>query len=318
MTPPAGKVDVRPAEVADDDAVLDLLGRVLGWHRGDRDDELFRWKHRDNVFGRSPAWVAVAGGELVAYRTLMRWEFDGPDGEVVRAVRAVDTVTDERFRGQGLFRTLTMHALDELRTTDVRLVFNTPNGQSRPGYLRMGWQVVGRLPISARPRGLRGLARMARARVASARWSTPTTAGVAAADVFDGSWAPREVGVAHLGLRTRRSSGYLAWRYARSPLDYRVWLSGESPEDGVVVFRLRQRGGAQELEVLDCLGPAPSRSALRGLRRATGADYALALGARPAGFVPVRGQGPLLTYRAVDAEGLAPAFDLALGDVELF
>ena len=45
--------------------------------------------------------------------------------------------------GRGVFRALTMHALDELHARGVSFVFNTPNDQSRPGYMNMGWRPVG-------------------------------------------------------------------------------------------------------------------------------------------------------------------------------
>ena len=87
-----------------------------------------------------------------AFRVLMRWEFV-EHGRVVHAVRAVDTATHPDYQGRGIFTRLTLHALDELRH-EIDFVFNTPNDQSRPGYLKMGWQVVGRLPTAVRPTGL--------------------------------------------------------------------------------------------------------------------------------------------------------------------
>ena len=41
-----------------------------------------------------------------------------------------------------------------LRGEGVGFVFNTPNDQSRPGYLKMDWKLVERLPVLARPRAL--------------------------------------------------------------------------------------------------------------------------------------------------------------------
>ena len=73
----------------------------------------------------------------------MRWEFQRGD-EVFRCVRAVDTATHPDYQGRGLFTRLTKAALPELVADGVKFVFNTPNDQSRPGYLKMGWQAVGR------------------------------------------------------------------------------------------------------------------------------------------------------------------------------
>ena len=99
-------------------------------------------------------------------------------------MRAVDTATHPEYQGRGIFTRLTHAALDELEREGVAFVFNTPNDQSRPGYLKMGWDVVGRLPVLVRPRSVRRALRMLRARTPAGRWSEPTAAGDPAADVL--------------------------------------------------------------------------------------------------------------------------------------
>ena len=49
-------------------------GGVPGLVVDDRYEAFFDWKHEQNPFGRSPAWVAVDGGEVVGFRTFLRWE----------------------------------------------------------------------------------------------------------------------------------------------------------------------------------------------------------------------------------------------------
>ena len=151
----APSLDIRPAEPEDRDAIITLLQRSLGSDGDPRYPELFAWKHDTNRFGPSPMWVATDGGRVVAFRALMRWEFVR-GGKVLRAVRAVDTATDPDYQGRGLFRALTMHGLESVRAEGVDFVFNTPNDQSRPGYLKMGWREVGRLPAAVRFTGPTG------------------------------------------------------------------------------------------------------------------------------------------------------------------
>ena len=50
-----------------------------------------------------------------------------------------------------MFSRLTRAALDAL-DGQVDLVFNTPNGKSGPGYLKLGWREVGRVPVAVRVR----------------------------------------------------------------------------------------------------------------------------------------------------------------------
>jgi GNAT superfamily N-acetyltransferase len=92
---------------------------------------------------------------------------------------------DPDYQGRGIFTRLTLHAIDELAREGVAFVFNTPNDQSRPGYLKMGWEVVGQLPTLVRPTRWRSLARIAQARVPAERWSTPSGAGVDALTVLE-------------------------------------------------------------------------------------------------------------------------------------
>ena len=53
--------DVRRYEPDDEAVVLDLLGASLGWQPDELHARLFAWKHHENAFGVSPAWVATVG-----------------------------------------------------------------------------------------------------------------------------------------------------------------------------------------------------------------------------------------------------------------
>jgi GNAT superfamily N-acetyltransferase len=311
----------------DESQVLALIQVALGWRPEDPNAAFFTWKHRENPFGSSPAWVALDGGRVVGFRTFMRWEFDTPRGPA-RAVRAVDTATHPDYQGRGIFSALTLQAVDELTAEGVRLVFNTPNDKSRPGYLKMGWQVVGRLPAGLQPASARALPRIAAARAPAELWSMPGEAGLPASDALGDDAAvtrlltavPRPAGVA-----THRTPAYLRWRYGFTPLGYRALVAGSSAADGLLLFRLRRRGAAVELAVADLLLAQPSPFAagrlVRAALRQTGADYALGLRTTAAtGLLPLPRQGPLLTWRALADDSAPPLREwaLSLGDVELF
>ncbi|HZM28996.1 MAG TPA: GNAT family N-acetyltransferase [Acidimicrobiales bacterium] len=320
-------LDLRPYEPTDEEAVVALLAASSRWMSDDQHRAYFVWKHTSNPFGKSPAWVATDGDRVVGLRTFLRWEFV-QDGRITRAVRAVDTATHPDHQGRGLFTRLTRHALDELAGDGVAFVFNTPNERSRPGYLKMGWEIVGRLPVVARPRSPAVLVRLARARVKASRWPESTGAGVPAARALADRPAVEAL-LADLppadGLATHRTATYLSWRYGFAPLGYRVVTAPAGPAEGMVVFRLRRRGAALEATVCEELVPGcdprlTSHLLARALRE-SGADHAVRLGGRPprAGFLPVPGQGPTLAFRAVRQRVAPPAahWRLGLGDVEL-
>lgn len=326
---------LRRVEPADRDAVIRLLAASLGREDDPRYETLYAWKHEENAFGASPAWVACDGDRIAGFRALMRWEFTRGAG-TVQAVRAVDTATHPEYQGRGIFTRLTLHGLDELRATGVptphgpepvAFVFNTPNAQSRPGYLKMGWEIVGRPPTSFRPRGVGAAIRMLRSRTPAERWSSPSTVGAPAAEVLadtatvDALLASRPHSAT---LRTHHTARSLQWRFSSPLLAYRAVVGRGGLADGVAILRVRARGDAREAALCEVLAPEDAPSARRALVRTVcrhlDADYVLRLGTGRDGLLPLPGQGPILTWRAVTETAAPPLEDwsLTLGDIELF
>ncbi len=322
--------EIRRATEADLPAVVDLCRRALGWTGGDSDVALFGWKHFENAFGASPTWIAVGGEGLLGVRTFMRWRLTHADGTTIEAARAVDTATAPEAQRRGVFTALTRTALDGLEADGIALIFNTPNGRSLPGYLKLGWRNVGRLPVAVMPATISGLAALATARRAADRSSLETSLGEdalsaladrdAVARLLDTVPRPR-------GLSTPRTPAFLAWRYGLPQLRYRVLRAGEHVEDGVVIFRLRRRGSATEAVICDLLVPGADRRRERALTRAiarrSDADYVLRVDRRLVTADPfsrVPGVGPVLACRTLDASPVPPLAEwaLAMGDVELF
>ncbi|MEZ5408170.1 MAG: GNAT family N-acetyltransferase [Acidimicrobiales bacterium] len=325
---------VRPAGAGDEDAVLAVCARALQWAGDGGDAAFFHWKHRLNHFGSSPVWVAedLVDGQpaLVGVRVMMLWELLRPsDGTTLRMARAVDTATLPSHQGRGIFSTLTMAAVDALTREGRHAIFNTPNAKSGPGYLKMGWSSLGRVPVRVRPRRPGALVAMTRGRTAAERWGLPCDVGL-----------PPSVALADQGRieallasvpkparwHTPVSVGYLRWRSGFEPLQCRFALIGSEVEDGLVLFRVRQRGGLRQLSLLHVLAPArgPSpRRAIGRLLKATGSDLAMATGAEAglgAMLAPVPRIGPELLWRPLADPGVPSPADLSLplGALELF
>ncbi|MEO1064388.1 MAG: GNAT family N-acetyltransferase [Actinomycetota bacterium] len=299
-------LEVRRLVDDDLDDVLELLGLALGWELTPRFRRYFEWKHRSSPFGHSPGWVAVDGEQLVGVRLFQRWEL-GRGASTVRAVRAVDTATHPEHQGRGIFRTLTMTAVDELTSDGVGFVFNTPNAKSMPGYLKMGWEIGGRLPVGMLPAPRpRSLLRLRSARTGAERWPLDTEVGEAAAFDADAP-APPDDG----RLRITRTADYLTWRYGWPELGYR-----RSALDGAdLVWRLRRRGDTTELTLSDSFGAAAPLAAAK-LLRATGAD--VVLGHRRPGLLPAPRLGPIVTLRPLADRVGWDDLHFTMGDIELF
>jgi GNAT superfamily N-acetyltransferase len=331
-------VAIRPYVAADETNVLELLGAALGGGpAGRRPPEFFRWKHFENRFGPSLLLVAEADGRVIGLRAFMRWRFQAGE-ETLQAVRAVDTATHPAYQGMGVFSRLTREALEAL-AGQADLVFNTPNGASRPGYLKLGWEDVGRVPVAVRP--LRPL-RLLRGRSGSAGLPPrPAVTAEPAAQVLQlGDDVARLLTEAEPGdgrLHTPRDLSYLRWRYGAAPLlDYAAVVEEQAGRlGGLAIFRVRPRGALWESTVSELLVPAGDRAmARRLLRRVVTAAAVDHLTVRPAGSTHVAAGAlrvgclpapggisfvvrPLRTGLRPDPTDLG-AWALALGDLEVF
>lgn len=319
---------VRRASVDDFAAIVELARRALGWT--DADAAFLEWKHLANPFGASPMWVAVDDDRIVGFRTFLRWRLRFPGGDLVEAVRAVDTATDPDHQGRGIFTLLTQRALEELPLEGVKLVFNTPNGKSLPGYLKMGWTELGRLPTAIMPARLRVMKVLHTARTSAGRWPVPTDVGDEAADAFADTDAVAELlrsQPASPRIVTHRTPELFAWRYGNRSLGYRVLSRTTSLAGGFAVFRRRQRGDAIETVLCDVVVPdgddRRAKALIHRVRRSAECDYVVRLDPRllaPGPFIRVPKAGPVFACRPLDGTPAPPLgqWQLTMGDVELF
>jgi GNAT superfamily N-acetyltransferase len=100
--------------------------------------ESFKWKHIDNPFGKSLGFLALDKNKIIGVRMFMKWDFSN-EGEIIHALRPVDTVTHPDYRNKGIFKKLTLDGLEKYKN-NYDLIFNTPNQNSYPGNLKMGWK----------------------------------------------------------------------------------------------------------------------------------------------------------------------------------
>jgi len=120
-------------------------------------------------------------------------------------------------------------------------------------------------------------------------------------------------------IRTKMDDEFLAWRFGTPLLGYRVVDNGDS----AVIVRARMRGSSKELAVVAEFGDATETQRLAArTAKGAGCSYAIRIG-RPnpsAGYVGLPGGGPILTWRAINDDGVPPLSNwaLGLGDIELF
>ncbi|NND04394.1 MAG: GNAT family N-acetyltransferase [Acidimicrobiia bacterium] len=316
----ADTLTIRPMEAADLPGVLETLRAALGeTPLLKRTPDLWGWKHQLNPFGNSIVLVAAeSDGRIAGVRALMRWRLATPTGGELSCVRAVDTAVHPDYQRRGLFRSMNESALEVARNDGVDLVFNTPNSQSRPGYLKQGWRDVGAIGVMVRPTW-----RLLNPRRELDELPAPSELlpeAKAAADLSEDDRVP-------VGLRTVRSEGYRAWRFGSHPTaEYVSVGSGDS----TAVLRVNRRSGRDELVVSELIGDQGSKAIRRAAKLAR-AGYFVAwfsrrsperAAAMRAGLVPI----PRVTALNLVARPLTTLdldvfdldnWDIALSDLEL-
>lgn len=93
----------------------------------------FKWKYLDNIYGDSYMVLAYKGDKAVGARSFWRNDIDGRI-----CYQPCDTGVLKEARGMGIFTKMTLIALDE---TKDGFIYNYPNDNSRPGYLKLGWKI---------------------------------------------------------------------------------------------------------------------------------------------------------------------------------
>lgn len=157
-------------------------------------ESFFRWKHVQNPFGQSFGFLVEDEGTIIGLRMFMFWKFI-KDKQKKTAIRPVDTVVDKKYRGKGLFKKLTLKGI-EMCKGRFDFVFNTPNENSLPGYLKMGWNL-----LEDSPDIKMGLLNP---------FSKRTKIQEIEKESFD---LQKDYGSANLMWHTNKTGEYLQWRY---------------------------------------------------------------------------------------------------------
>lgn len=256
------EIDIRLGRDDDVPGILSTLEAALGeTPLLRRTPALWNWKHSMNPFGASLVLVATNGGRIVGVRAMLRWRLRTRSGEMIDALRPVDTATHPDFARQGIFRRLTMTAVDVALDEGVHLIFNTPNQKSAPGYLQMGWSEVSGIGVMVRPR---------LGRTVVPNPDSPPAIDDLAPGIQQPTQSFEVNDRAPLGIRTPRSKEYLEWRFVSHPTASYGWIPDRI--SGGLMARASTRSGRAELVVSDLLG-SPGSSVIHRAARYSKARY---------------------------------------------
>lgn len=327
---------IRAATQLDKPGIIQLLKQSLGESLIPITEKLWSWKHEENPFGPSFILLAEEDNQVVGVRAFMQWTWQWKN-ETYRAIRAVDTATHPQHQGKGIFKKLTLQQIDKCKQEGIHFVFNTPNNQSMPGYLKMGWEKQGRMNLKiklVRPVSL-AYAKFFNPKKHLTHEDRTPVQEWPVVDLFK-SYQPLQN-----YLTTAVTREYILWRYARNPLFRYNYFTDH--KNYVLISRIKTHSFSNELRLVDFILLSPGehnhkisshlKKAVSRFCRDNGIDFISFSGRqyqlyRPyfkwMGLIPVRPLGPIITLKNVNMENRFPElldaenWNYSLGDMELF
>jgi hypothetical protein len=243
---------IREATEADIPEIVLLLKSSLGESLLPKSEAYWRWKHVNNPFGKSEVLVAEEDSIMVGVRAFMNWTWEA-EAHKIYAVRAVDTATRSSFQGKGIFTKLTMSLIKKCENGKSTLIYNTPNEKSMPGYLKMGWNKAGQLPVEVkitRP--------VSMALHALNKWNRlPVVHDNSVADLTSHSGLSellqKHQARSNVNFRTAYSLPYLKWRYYDIPVVKYFAAGVEQTRElkSAFFYRLKPTRLGMELRITD-------------------------------------------------------------------
>jgi len=312
-------MQIREATERDIPEILEVLKASLGETSSKKTEEVWRYKHVDNPFGKSLVLVAVENDEIIGVRALMKWKWQLGD-QVFSAFRAVDTATHPEHQGKGIFKKLTLKAIEIAKKRGDDFIFNTPNAQSLPGYLKMGWGEVDKLKIRIIPANpLNWLdVKQTRHYKINNNSSNSQIAGLIL--------KYNNLKAGENKLFTLKSPEYLAWRYENNPLQkYEV----KGDRDFYLAGYIKEHKYFKELRItehiyFDDSGLQKINRAVKEFSKKFGAHIITSTGLNP-GLGFSGNYGPVLTLRDVNLDSNLKQellqlnnWSYTIGDLELF
>jgi GNAT superfamily N-acetyltransferase len=326
-------MNIRPATSKDKPAIIELLRKSLGESTIPKSEALWAWKHEENPFGNSYVLLAEENEELIGLRAFMQWEWQW-NGKSYRTIRAVDTATHPEHQGKGIFKKLTLDQLERCRTDNIRFVFNTPNTQSMPGYLKMGWKVQGKMPLKIKALSpVKTAFRILLKNKPVTKTTSPANEWNTVLKNFQDKQASKIE-----GLHTPWSTSYVQWRYASNPLFPYSFITDN--KNYILIYRIKEHNRFSEIRLTDFYLFNKDQDVkkdislqLKKITRNSSADLLTISGRQllaykkylPAfGPIPIRNAGPSITLRDITATDEFDSlmkmenWSYSMGDLELF
>jgi len=280
---------------------------------------VWRYKHVENPFGKSLVLVAVENDKIIGVRALMKWKWQ-LGNQIFSTLRAVDTATHPDHQGKGVFKKLTLKAIEIAKEQADDFIFNTPNTQSLPGYLKMGWEEVDKLKIRIIPVNPLNWLSNKQPKVYEINNNSSDAQLAGLISKYNNLKAEEDK------LFTLKSPEYLLWRYENNPLQkYEV----KADKDFYLAGYIKQHKYFKELRITEHIfsndpGLQKINIAVKEFSKKFGANIITSAGLS-SGLGFSGNFGPVLTMRNVNLDlNLKQEllqlnnWSYTIGDLELF
>ena len=313
-------MEIREANQKDISDIVKVLKASLGEDQIELSEKVWRFKHINNPFGKSIVFIALENEQIIGVRAFMRWEWQCASNKY-KALRAVDTATHPEHQGKGIFKKLTLKAVDFAITNNNSFIFNTPNEQSRPGYIKMGWKQVGKIYV-----GLKPSLSFLKPKASQQDYSIEKNISQTEIEVLCKDWNKRLK--AKSGLFTPKSAEMLRWRYEENPLQsYQV----NSGNGYYMAAYVKTRGKFKEFRIAEYIYDenVVNKKELKKIIKKIITKFGCHIISFSPNLLQLSGRkgnlGPVLTFNALNLENKEKEHFLkiknwnnSLGDLELF
>ena len=232
------------------------------------DSKWFDWKHFQNPNGPSIIIYATdrQTGQIAAMRALWAWKLRCGQAQI-DAYQPCESLTAPDYQRMGLFTRLTRMAVDLAGQKHARFLFNFPNANSKPAYIKMGWHCLGGLATLWKPAGpVEIIASLFQRKPDDCSRSGPDDSAIASADKYDS----RKEDIS--GHHRLKGSMYFGSRH-QALIDWRLKRPGGlnrlvRTDKAAAIVHLRHRGKLREACIIELLQDNAQLSDIKVLLRA--------------------------------------------------
>lgn len=233
-----------------------------------------KWKYFLNSINEPLVFGAIneENNEIVGVRPFISCKLV-VGSKIFNAAQPCDTVVDQAYRGQGIFKAMNDYSIRLLKKEGYSLFFNFPNFNSMPGNLKGGWQDIALVDesfcfknfseivseksgnrlfyLASLPLGLMwnktnyAVKQLYKYHDCGYKIQKEDSVN----EEFEQLWQKVEQN----RIRVERSAEYLRWRFLERPdKNYEIWSArNKDILEGYLIFTLSQRWGTLEGQIVD-------------------------------------------------------------------